>query len=141
MPDDTGRATMIDVAFFQMHAGWSYALDVEHEDVGRLAGAVRLARAEAHARHRGWVVEWDIDPDVDSSDHSDEQPPYPLWECILWPSDPSDAGEPPPLAGMGAIDLGREGRPDGSDYARVIEAELAAEALDAYPSEHMPRWH
>ncbi len=110
------------VRFFYNQAGYSYNLKTETCEQGRMRGAKALAKAEAHAKDAGYVFEWGYD-DVDSSEWSDETPPYAQWICIMRDADGNV------LASLGGIDFGRDGEPWGDPYKRVVEAELATEVL------------
>ncbi len=112
------------VRFFYNESGYSYNPKTETREQGRMRGAKALAKAEAHAKDVGYIFEWGYD-DVDSSEWSDETPPYAQWICIVRDAN----GEV--LASLGGIDFGRDGEPWGDPYKRVVEAELASEAIDA----------
>jgi hypothetical protein len=86
---------------------------------GKAVCAMDLARAEQWAEDEGLAFEWSIDPDIDYSDHSDEQPPYALWQVLCQHGDES--------ASLCGIDFGRDREPWGDNYKRVVEAELAHE--------------
>jgi hypothetical protein len=103
-------------SFFYANAGYSYGPGETPEE-GRAKGAKKLARAERKANALGWKVTWSVDPNIDSSEFSDEKP-WSLWECVMRSSD----GDGESLSG---IDFGRDGGPYGDPYARVVEAELA----------------
>jgi hypothetical protein len=110
-------------AFFWKHAGYSYNPTAgETPEQGRKACAVALATAERAGSDAGLSFSWDIDRDGDSSDFSDESPAWSLWYCLCRDSDGAV------VASLGAVDFGRDGEPWGSDYRRVVEAELASEA-------------
>lgn len=111
-----------DVLFFKRHAGYSIAPG-ETREQGRLRCARALADAEARGRDAGLSFEWSVDPDSDSSDWCDEMPTWQVWQCYA--HDESGAV----VAYMGAVDFGRDGSPHSDPYRRVVEAELAAEAL------------
>ena len=84
--------------------------------------ALALARAERIAEERGWVAEWDYDPnpdygDVDPGDVSE------ILDCVL-----KDAqGEV--LAAVGGNMFGHDTR-ENRHYRRFVEAQLAVEAAD-----------
>lgn len=109
--------------FFFEHAGWGYDPSTETKEEGRTRGAIALAAAESEAREKGYSFEWGICPLGDSSDFSDELPAWSLWACICRNSE----GES--VSNLHAIDFGRDGTPWGSTYRRVVEAEMAMEAL------------
>lgn len=113
-----------DVQFFRGHAGGV---------VGRATqGALDLARAEREMKKRGWVVTWEPDQDADLSWMDDEEraKDHEVWGAILWDRDPVNMQARTPrerkaqqLASLwGIVD------PD-TKYQRVVEAELASEAL------------
>lgn len=108
-------------AFFLTHAGYSYNPQTETPMQGRRRCARALAWAEMRARDVGASFEWSIDPDVDSSEWSDEEPPYAQWQCIA--RDASGVV----FASLHGIDFGRGKEPWGDPYRRVVEAELASE--------------
>ena len=109
--------------FFLANAGFSYDPITETPEVGRERAARLLARAERRASAEGYVFCWRHDPDIDSSEFSDAEPAYRLWVCTAW----KPAHEC--VASLGGVDFGPDGDPWGSDYRRVVEAELALEAL------------
>jgi len=72
---------------------------------------------------------WSIDREIDSSDHSDEVPAYPLWVCEA----ADDAGEV--VALMGACDFGRDGEPwdaSSAEYRAEVEEALRADVVESY---------
>lgn len=105
--------------FFYAHAGYSYDLKTETPAQGRARCAKSLARAEAMARNTGLRYVWSVDPDTNASDFCDTD--YPLYQCFLV------RGESEILESLHGIDFGPSGHPWGQPYARVVEAELAAE--------------
>lgn len=111
--------------FFHRHAGVSWNPAIESQAQGCANGARKLAAAERQARDAGFSFGWEVDPDVDSSEHLGKQRggPYALWQCTCRNADGAI------IASLGAIDFGRDGEPWEYPYHRVIEAELAAEAL------------
>lgn len=104
-------------AFFREHAGFSYRPGKETPAQGRARCAARLAAAERDSG--GLTFEWEIDPDCDSSDFSDDPDPWPLWVCIC--RDESGAI----VDSLSAIDFGRDGDPWSNPYRRVVQAEIA----------------
>jgi hypothetical protein len=100
--------------FFKEHAGGV---------VGEAGvGALNLARAEAYAKEHDWVFEWEDDPEeYQLGDAEDEVPPEVL-NCMLRDEDGNV------LASLGGIGMSGNTRED-KDYGRVIEAELALEAM------------
>jgi hypothetical protein len=113
------------VTFFYRHAGYSYPAGTTPaaQRAHRLNCARRLASAEGRAREEGLSFDWDVDPDQDSSEWSDERPAWPQWRCIVYNADGVS------VASLWGIDFGRDGTPWGDPYRRVVEAELAAEVL------------
>ncbi len=108
--------------FFLRHAGFSYDPKTETADAGRRRCARDLANAEKRG-YAGVSFAWLIDPDTDSSEWCDEPPAYDQWVCVC--RDPNGNV----LASLGGIDFGRDGSPYSDPYRRVVEAELAQEAL------------
>jgi hypothetical protein len=108
--------------FFYEHAGYSYNPKTETPEQVRRKCARALARAEAKASRLGYSFKWDID-DVDSSEWSDGKPPYEQWYCIAYDRKGQVIGS------LSGIDFGRNGKPWGDPYRRVVEAELALEAV------------
>lgn len=106
--------------FFLAHAGVSYNPATETEEQGRRRCARELAKAEAHARKVGWCYRW-IPCDTTSKEFTDERPFYPLWRCVMT----TRSGDY--ITSLCGVDFGRGKGPDGADYARVVEAELALE--------------
>ena len=111
-----------DERFFFEHAGYSVR-PTETDYEGRVRSAREAAAAEREGRARDFSFVWEIDRDTDSSEHSDEKPAYKLWTCVAYDVNAKI------IAFLGGIDFGRGGTPHGSTYRRVVEAELAAEAL------------
>lgn len=132
--------------FFLKHAGYSWNEKTETRMQGRVKGARALARAEREARDGGFTYRWSIDPDSLSSDwaeHNTEDPPiradgsradggscgcskcdpWQVWQCAMYNSDGHIVNS------LHSIDFGRDGEPWGDPCKRVVEAELALEAL------------
>jgi len=107
--------------FFLANAGYSYDPLTQTPMQGRIACAQALAAAEKRARDAGCSFAWNVDAYSDSSDWSDEEPPYAQWTCLARDAD----GEV--FASLGGIDFGRDNEPWDSSYRRVVEAELACE--------------
>ncbi len=108
--------------FFYEHAGYSYDPTSETRTQGRRRCARRLARAEAKASQLGFTFEWDYDG-MDSSQWTDERDPAtPTWQCLCR----NAAGEV--VSSLCGIDF-TDGKPWGDPYQRVVEAELALEAI------------
>lgn len=80
-------------------------------------GALALARAEAHAQANDWYYEWVYDVDADLSWLEEGQTVDEVLGCILKDSQGNVYGSL-----WGITDPDR-------DYRRVIEAELALDAL------------
>ncbi len=97
------------IQFFREHAGYS-------TPPGRLVCAKNLADAEEYANTNDWVYEWHDDPEPWDSDIPDYTPSEVLG-CIL-----RDADRNILAALFGIAD------PD-QEYRRVVEAELAYEAI------------
>jgi len=115
-----------DEMFFWEHAGYSYQPETETEAQGRIRCARELAAAEANAKRiDGWGFEWHDDWRV--GDHVNEFSSESYLnnprtcECCLLRDGDGDV-----IASVGCVD-------DATDeYRRVIEAELAVEALAEY---------
>lgn len=112
------------VWFFYRNAGYSYDPANETKQQGRWRGARTLANAEAWARQEnitfGWEEDWLVGDHIREYGYDDN--PLTCEVAAAYASD----GEI--LASLGCID-------DASnDYRRVINAELALEAQDRYPS-------
>jgi len=118
-----------DEKFFFDHAGYSYGKG-ETKRQGRERGARALAQAEAKARQGGFSFVWQIDPDTDSSDWSDDEPAWRVWQCCMLNP------EGRIVDSLHGIDFGRDGEPWGDPYKRIVEAELALSGLDNEPQAH-----
>jgi hypothetical protein len=107
------------VAFFHGHAGWSHDPKVETSAQGRQRCARELAKAEEWARDVGMRFEWTEDrhPDRSGIEHDGT-----IWGCVAWLDDAN-------VGSLWGIDLGAFGTPYTHAFARVIEAELAQEAM------------
>lgn len=116
---------MTPIEFFYQHVGYSYTPGRETPSQGRRRCARALASAERKATREGLSFEWRIDEGATSADFDDGPDVWALWEC--WCRDMD--GEI--VATLGAIDFGPDGEPWGAYYRRVVEAELAQEALHA----------
>lgn len=108
--------------FFLTHAGYSWNPATETKEEGRRRCAKALADAERRGMGAGLSFDWSID-EVDSSDWSDEEPAYAQWKCVCRDANGKF------VTSLGVIDFGRDGSPWDSPYRRVVEAELAAEAI------------
>jgi hypothetical protein len=103
------------ITFFAKHAGYAARSGESRAQAKRRAGKA-LARAEAEASARGWRVEWEGDPELPDHDIADYEPKEVLGAVLR-----DQHGHV--LASLwGIMDPSR-------NYARVIEAELALEAL------------
>jgi hypothetical protein len=107
--------------FFYEHAGYSYDPKTETAEQGRIRCAVELADAEATGQRLGYTFEWDWDECPDLSWMSDEErkEEHEVLCCRI--PDPENTRYS--LASLCGIT-----DPD-SNYRRVIEAELAQEAI------------
>ncbi len=114
-----------DQQFFFDHAGYCHDPRTETRKQGRTRGAIILAAAEARGRAAGLSFAWSVDPDIDSSEWSDNAPAWAAWQCTC-----HDA-EGVIRQSLGGVNFGRDGAPWGNPYRRVVEAELAAEQLGA----------
>lgn len=107
------------VEFFYANAPYSWCPAKETEEQGRRSGARALARAEVIAFYRDWNVEWC--EGVDEADFQDEDGQWrtaPASVAILRSADESV------LSSIGGILEN-----DDAEYRRIIEAQLALEAL------------
>lgn len=119
-----------DQLFFYEHAGYSHDPKKETAEQGRIRCAIELAKAEEQARGLGWGFEWSEDWDIGShkeyygagSCYEDSEPTT-CESCVCKDED----GEV--LASLGCIDDATR------EYRRVVEAELADEALADYDLE------
>jgi hypothetical protein len=126
----TSLSTRKAIAFFRKHA--------THND----KDARQLARAEREGKAAGLVFHWVPDTDMTSLDFAPDEPERQLWGCVcerpneigenlrhvssLWGIDLAN-GHPYPY---GATAMGAPMEIGGRDpYCRVVEAELAMEAL------------
>ena len=131
--------TLNSYQFFLKHAGYSYDPKTETQMQGRVRCARNLARAEREARDGGIWFKWEIDPDTLSSDWVDDNQdggknctPWQTWICHACSPHESPgrfSNLSTIIASLGGIDFGRAGEPWGNPYRRVVEAELALEAL------------
>ncbi len=108
--------TLTELFFFE-HAGYSYDPKTETAQVGRIRCARGLALAEHVASELGWQYEWCDDWQGDHSCYEENEGPESCESCVL-----RDA-QGKVLASLGCIDDA------DNSYRRVIEAELASEAL------------
>lgn len=109
-------------SFFWENGGYGYSQNQTPEE-GRKACAITLADAARKAFDNNYSFEWEQD-DITNQDFEDsEGGPYYLWCCICR----DDTGKV--LASLCGIDFGRDKSPWGEPYRRVVEAELALEAI------------
>jgi hypothetical protein len=114
--------------FFFTHAGYSYDPTTETARQGRAKCAKELAAAEKAASSRGWVFSWEEDADGDANGEG------PAESCSVY-ARCQDCGNVHTELALRGHDLsyplaslcGIAGADDS--YRRVIQAELAAEAL------------
>jgi hypothetical protein len=119
-----------DEQFFYDHAGYSYRQD-EKPSSGKTRGAILRAMAEREARRHNWVYSWEIDTDADLT---------PTDTCFVsgavhWRVCLRDINGVL-LGALGSIDLGfahgnsgEPKQPENDPYHRVVQAELALDAL------------
>lgn len=115
--------------FFFHHAGWSYLSGAQSEIVGRLLGAVKLAEAEAWARANGCWFVWEDDPEL--ADYQEEDGSWhqmPAVECVMYQHAAEPGEEPVLLQSLSSI-MESEDDAERRNYRRVVEAELALEAM------------
>jgi len=110
--------------FFLAHAGYSYDAQKETPMQGRIRCAKQLAAEEKRAKDADVSFEWDYDG-LTSKEWTDEEPAWSTWSCVARNAD----GEV--FASLCGIDFGRDGKPWGDPYRRVVEAELACRLPDA----------
>jgi hypothetical protein len=108
--------------FFFDCAGFSYNPATETKLAGRNRCARNLATAEAWARNAGISFEW-CESDIDSSDFSDARPRWSLYDCIARDASGQVIGS------LSGCDFGRDASGPYGDYRRVVEAEIALEAM------------
>lgn len=104
--------------FFYANAGFSYDPKTESPEQGRKRCSEALATAERDGASSGFTFEWT----EDDGEFSDDDRHVQLWICICR----HKVGDA--LATLGGIDLGEE-EPPQAIYCRVIQAELAMQAL------------
>lgn len=109
--------------FFLKHAGYSYDLITETKAQGQRRCAKALVNAEKISCASGWSFEWAIDQYSTSEDLNDEIEAYELWQCVMRDIDGNV------LASLHGIDFGPGADPWGDPYRRVVQAELALEAI------------
>lgn len=118
------RVTARAVQFFVRQAGYAFDPKIDKDAAAaKLRNARALAAAEVWAATHGYSFDWEIDPQEDSSSFSEEKPAWQLWTVVL--HDP----EGKVVQSLGAVDFGRDGRPETDPYRRVVQAELANEEM------------
>jgi hypothetical protein len=105
--------------FFYDHAGYSW--DRAHgqtEEDGHRQCARELAAAEQARKNADAWVTWEPDPEGDANGQ------HPAWVAMLhrWRPNGAHVETAETVSSLGGIDSG-----PGSDYARVIEAQLSLE--------------
>ena len=126
--------------FFLKHAGYSYDPKTQTAMQGRIQGARALAAAERKARDADISFKWSIDPDCTSAefcapseDGGHNKAPWQTWQCVAYQSMDCVQSSARIVASLYGIDFGRNGEPWGDPHRRVVEAELALEALEVQP--------
>lgn len=112
------------VRFFYQHAGFSFDPKTETRNQGKWRCAREMARAEKYANAQDWLFEWEDDWSIGNHKEFygegsayDEHEPSTCESCLLRDLDGNV------LASLSCID-------DADvNYRRVVEAELACEAL------------
>lgn len=122
LSDETRAAHAAAVQFFRDNAGFSYNPKTQTEAQGRKATAIQLAHAESIAAKKGFKFLWSIDRTSDSREFANGSR-YDLWACVLVDNIGASIGS------LCAIDFGRYGSPYTDNHSRVVQAELALEAL------------
>lgn len=121
--------------FFYDNAGFSYDPKCETSEQGRERCAKDLAAAESYARELDWSFEWQMESEnpVDVLGEPDEvngpfyDPTNDFSVCLLWGSQDT----PEILQSLGMIEESKNTR-ERMNYRRVVEAELASEAMCEY---------
>ena len=112
--------------FFYLNGSWSYQPGEQTPDEGRRECARAAAMAERWASEAGIEFYWSEDNDAcaDAMDDSGDWVQLgQLWRCVAIDSN----GQP--LSSLGGVDFA-SGQPWGESYRRVVEAELAHEAME-----------
>ena len=119
------------VEFFKAQAGYGYNPETETPDEGKQRCAEQLAQAETLAKQLGYFAVWEQDqdgcvgcdcqsPDCACSNGDEHE----CLVCLLYDgSKPLDEGVMWPVASLGSVCQ------PSREYMRVVEAELALEAL------------
>jgi hypothetical protein len=105
------------IAFFYKNGTCSWNPKKETQEQGRQRGARKLAYAEQYAKDHDWRFVWEEDPEEYQLGDAETTPPNEVLTCVL-----KDARN------RSLTSLGGIGDPS-RDYGRVVEAELASEAL------------
>lgn len=113
-----------DVEFFFERGGFWYDPATETKEDGRIRCAEESARAELYAASHGWVTRWEPDPDGQRADAGTEWEDWPHWQAVLMSADGVDV-----LAALGGVMFADGGDPWSDPYRRVVEAELALDAI------------
>jgi hypothetical protein len=116
----TAKQTPFD--FFYAQAGYGYQPDQETKEQGRRRCAQQLADAERHASDCGLWFHWEQD-DTTNREWTDEGPEYFTWRCLCM----DENGDS--LSSLCGVDFGPDRDPWMDEYRRVVEAELALEAI------------
>lgn len=109
--------------FFYDNAGFFYDLKTQTKEEVRKRSAALLAKAEEWACEEGVSFHWEVDRYADSSEFSDDPDPWDLWTCV------ARSLQGVVIGSLGGVDFGRHGEPWENTYRRVVEAELALEAM------------
>lgn len=105
------------VAFFAANAAYSFDPKTETRRQGQMRTARLLAAAEANAANEGWYYDWCRD--VDGCQCEPPATDHRVMYCELW-----SQADTLPLASLSGICT------PSQDYMRVIEAELALQAIN-----------
>ena len=108
--------------FFFEHAGYSYDPAKETKLQGRRRCAARLSKSEQWAAASGVSYKWELD-NLTNREFTNYGPEYSLWSVLAY------GGGGNIIGSLGGVDFGVDGQPWGNPYARVVEAELALEAM------------
>ena len=115
--------------FFHARAGYSYDPKTETKEEGRLRTAKALAAAERERVERGFRVSWEPDPYPCAAMGEGEEAAYEAGEIVILTGTMTDE-EGNIVASIGGVSVKAE---HGTNdlYLRVVEAEMAREALGA----------
>ena len=109
------------VQFFMANAGSGQKPGATKAQAKR-RNAVALAEAESEAASRGWRVKWEHDEEEYQMGDAEEERPFEVLSAVLYD------GEGNVLGSLGGIGMSGNAAKDRA-YGRVVEAELASEAL------------